>query len=247
MKFRIAAVCSIALVVALGLLGGAYWAARQVPEFYEEALKLEPEVQQAASDQLLENATALASNARRDGHWQAVFTEEQINGWLAVDLARNYPELLPTGVKDPRVMLRPDGATVACRYHDGALQTVLSLEVELYMNEPNVVSVRLHHAKAGAIPVPLVQILDGISKAATDANFLLRWLQTEGDPVAIVTFPKPRDEEDTVYQLETVEIREGAVYVAGRTTRGNSEGSPTWDPAFKPVALAPGVKENHQR
>ncbi|HUY36109.1 MAG TPA: hypothetical protein VMV69_25445 [Pirellulales bacterium] len=249
MKLRIAvgAACLVALVAG-GFLAWGYWAATRVPHFYRESLKLHPEAQQVASDQLLETATALASNVRKEGRWQALFTSEQINGWLAVDLARNFPDTLPPGVVDPRVQIRPEGVTVACRYLHGAVATVMSLDAEIYMQEPNVLSVRLHNARAGAIPVPMGEILDGVQQAATEAEFQLTWQQAEGDPVALVRVHPPRDDEDTLYVLETLELRDGALYVAGRTTRGNSEGSPTWDPGFKPVALAPsGEKENRQR
>ena len=57
------------------------------------------------------------------GRWQALFTAEQINGWMAVDLARNFPNTLPPGVVDPRVDIRPEGVTVACRYLEGAVAT----------------------------------------------------------------------------------------------------------------------------
>ncbi len=240
MKFRIAAAAACLATLAVGgVLVWGYWAATRVPPFYKEALKLHPEAQQVASDKLLETATALASNVRKEGRWQALFTAEQINGWMAVDLARNFPDALPPGVVDPRVDIRPEGVTVACRYLEGAVATVMSLDAEIYMQEPNVLSVRLHNARAGAIPVPMGEILDVVQQAATDAEFELNWLQAEGDPVALVRFHPPRDDEDTLYVLEALELRKGEIYVAGRTTRGNSEGSPTWEPGFKPVAFAP--------
>lgn len=238
MKLRLAAIAaSLLAVLAVGLLGWAYWASRQVPEFYQEALELKPEVQRIANDELLEQATALASDVRKEGQWQALFTADQINGWLAVDLARNYPDLLPAGSSDPRVLIRSGSATVACRYKDRTLDTVVSLDLEVYLNEPNVVSLRLRNARAGAIPVPLGKFLDRVA-AAADARIDLRWLQAEGDPVAVVTLLPPRDDEDRLYQLESLELREGEVYVAGRTICGNSEGSPVWDPQFEPVASA---------
>jgi hypothetical protein len=156
--------------------------------------------------------------------------------------------LLPVEAIDPRVLIRPGRATLACRYRENGLETVMSIDVELYMAEPNAISLRLCNARAGSIPVPLGEIIEGLSQAATDANLDLRWLKADGDPVAIVRFLPPRDEDDMVYQLETMELREGELYVAGRTSRGGSEQSPTWDPEFKPVAsFEPATKETIQR
>ncbi|MEX0711886.1 MAG: hypothetical protein WD278_06025 [Pirellulales bacterium] len=248
MKLRnLTALAGVLVATSAGLLGWGYWASRRVPDFYEAALEIGPAVQQSANDELLETATALASEARKEGSWQALFTAEQINGWLAVDLARNYPDLLPKGLKEPRVNIRPDRVTMAGRYVDGAVETVMSLDVEVYMTGPNVLSLRLHNARAGAIPVPLGQILNGLARAAADAELELRWLQTEGDPVAVVSFLPPRDTDHIVYQLETLELREGEIYVAGRTTRGGSADSPVWEPGFKPVAIAPELSSKSRQ
>lgn len=204
------------------MAGTSYWAMHQVPDFYREALRLAPEKQHRANDELLEHATALASNARREGRWHARFTTDQINGWLAVDLARNFPDLLPKEVLDPRIRIAPDRATIACRYAQGAISTVISLEVDLYVAEPNQIALRIHKVRAGALPIPLSKVLEGLSTAAQDARWQLRWRQTEGDPVALISFPPPRDEDDTQYQLETLELCDGEIYLAGRTLRAGS-------------------------
>src|SRR5512146_2317099 len=90
----------LATLVLLAL-GGIYSAARHVPGFYHDALQADPAARQRQSDELLENAAALASSVGQEGRWHALFTAEQINGWLAVDVAKNFPELVPQGVADP--------------------------------------------------------------------------------------------------------------------------------------------------
>ena len=89
-KVRIAAIGTL-VVAALLLagLGGAYYAARQVRPFYEQALKIEPAVLEQGSRELESRATALYSDVKQVGRWQALFTTEQINGWLATQLAEN--------------------------------------------------------------------------------------------------------------------------------------------------------------
>ena len=89
-KLRIAAICtSLTAAVLILVVGGAYYATRQVRPFYEQALRLEPEAAQRGSRELESRATALYSDARQAGQWHAVFTAEQINGWLAVQLDKN--------------------------------------------------------------------------------------------------------------------------------------------------------------
>lgn len=238
MKLRIAAVLLGGLMGAAALLlCWLYWAARRVPTFYQEALHAESAQLHERSDRLLENAAALASNVRQEGRWQAMFTAEQINGWLAVDVAKNFPELLPPGIADPRVAFQSGRVKLACRYRDGPVETVLSLEGEVYVQEPNVLSVRIHQARAGSLPAPLGQVLQGISKAAADANLQLSWLQAGGDPVAVIRFHPPYDEQGNSQQLETIELRDGELYVAGSTTHGESDGAPS--PGREPLASTP--------
>ena len=183
-KLRITIIVVGSLVLILGIFATTlYFASQHVPHFYRDALKSEPARQQIASDELLQNATALASHAHHQGRWASVFTAEQINGWLAVDRQKNYPDLLPPEIVDPRVRIGPGLMTIACRYQQGKVSLVVSLNVELYVPEPNVLALRIKNVRAGAIPLPLSQVLDGVAKAAEDMNLRLRWAQSQGDPV----------------------------------------------------------------
>ncbi|HUY89168.1 MAG TPA: hypothetical protein VMV10_10565 [Pirellulales bacterium] len=225
--------------LALLVLGGTYVAARRVPRFYQQALQAAPEIRERQSDELLENAAALASCVRKEGSWRALFTADQINGWLAVDVAKNFPELFPQGVADPRVAIGPDRIAIACRYLDGPVETVLSLEGEAYVQEPNVLSIRILRARAGSLPAPLGGLLKGISNAADKAGMQLHWLQAEGDPVAVIRLQPPRDERNQLRQIETIELRDGEIYLAGRTT---SASNPSSHEASAPLAASPDAQ-----
>ena len=156
---------------ALLLLFGAFTlAVRHVPAFYLKALEIEDAVLRSVNDQMLENATALVNAARHPGQWYALLTEEQINGWLAIDLARNHPELLPPGATDLRARFEQDRAIIACSYQYPGLSTIVSVKFDLYLAEPHVVALRVHGARAGAIPVPITPIMDGIAQAAERLN-----------------------------------------------------------------------------
>ena len=60
-----AAVLVVLLLVAAGAFWFAYRASQQVPEFYQRAMAVEPAVQQAGSDQMLQRSTALVSDAKK--------------------------------------------------------------------------------------------------------------------------------------------------------------------------------------
>jgi hypothetical protein len=229
---KIGAVLAVAGCLIVGVT--TYWlfrASQQVPNFYRDAVARDPQRQQAARDEFVAETTALASDLHRTGQWQHVFTVEQINAWLALELAANYPDLLAGGWHDPRIAIDEHEATLAWRYEDGPISTVLSLSVDAYVQQPNVLALRIRRARAGSLPVPLAQVLDAISHAARELKLRLEWRKAQGDPVALVTFPRPRDSQSLAVRLETVELRKGALYVAGSMGRGHEHLAEADDPS----------------
>jgi hypothetical protein len=172
-----------------------------------------------------------------EGHWHSLFTAEQINAWLAIELVKHYPELLPPELREPRITIHANEATIGCRYHSGDLEAVLSLTVEAYLQEANVVALRIRQARAGALPIPLAQILDSISYAARHLNLELEWRRAHGDPVALITLPQPSDARSAGLRLETLELREGELFVAGTSGHPRPDASPiVAEPLLVPTA-----------
>lgn len=221
----------VAVLVAGGLalsLFGTYRASQHVPAFYEKAIRLEPVAQAQAGDELERQVLELHNEARQEGEWQAVFTDEQINGWLAVDLPAKFPDALPAEVREPRVAIDPQQIQIACRYDAGAAKTVVSLALEIKRtDEPNVVAVRIRQVRAGLLPLPLKQGIDRITVAAREAGIPLRWAQKEGDPVALVTLPMTHEQfGKRQLKLRTIQLRDGEIHFSGSTEAGDpaSEG-----------------------
>jgi hypothetical protein len=204
----------LVLLVAL-VLAGLYLAACHEPAFYREALEIDPAVLEKASDRMLQQATAVASAVKKHKHWEALFTAEQINGWLAVDMAKNHPHALPPSLSDPRVAIDSTQLTIACRFQRNGHNTVLSLTVEPYVPEPNVIALRIVKARAGLLPVPLGQVLERLSQAARELQFHLEWRHAGGDPVAMLSLP-PSD-DDRAVRIEALRLGDGEIYLAGGT------------------------------
>jgi hypothetical protein len=217
-RIRLFLFIAIGLAAVIGLVVlGLYLAARHEPAFYREALEIEPAVLEKASDDMLRRTAALASAVKKEGHWEALFTAEQINGWLAVDLVKNHPSALPPTLHDPRVTIDQKRITIACRFEQGGVNSVLSLTVEPSMPEPNVIALRIVKARAGLLPVPLAKVLDRVSQAARGMECRLQWRNTGGDPVAMLSFPDADD--DRPVSIESLRLGDGEIYVAG-TTQG---------------------------
>lgn len=200
---------------------GLYQAFRHEPEFYTKALAASQQQYEQAGDELEKNVLELRNDFRRDGRWEVEFTEEQINGWLAVDLKKNFSDLLPQTIHDPRVAISEDEARLAFKYDDGKTKAIISLSVDIRLtDEPNVVAVRIRRVRAGSIPLPLNRFLDKLSDAARHSDIELRWVQEQGDPVALVEVPvKHKAYESQELRLELIEQADGRVKIAGRSGR----------------------------
>jgi hypothetical protein len=205
--------------LAVLLIGGGsalvYFAVHHVPRFYEEAVNIAPTQQKQGSDEMLRRSAALASDANRRGRWQAIFTADQINGWLAVDLVQNHPKLLPQELHDPRVAIHQGQIIVGCRY-DGQVSTVVSLEADVTLQETDVVAVRIRRARAGAIPLPLDKFMPEAIRFLRNAGFLVELRQSGADPVLLVTLRLQTDRGRDLL-LKTLALRDGEVDVAGET------------------------------
>ena len=217
-----------------------YYALRQVPHFYQEEIARDPSEQQTPRDEFVAQATALASDLYRSGHWQILFTAEQINAWLALELSQHYPGILPGELHDPRIEIGEKEATLACRYQHGDSSTVLSLTVDVYLQEPHVLALRIRRARAGALPIPLAQVLDGISHAARELKLRLEWRKAHGDPVALITLSGPGESQTKSPQLQVVELRTGELFVSGSNSSGEHDSSPT---PSKPAPLPTARKD----
>ncbi len=207
-------------VVVLLLVAGGAWlflALRHVPRFYEEAGSVEPVKRQKGSDELLRRSASLHNDVIKPGRWQALFTAEQINGWLAVDLVQNHPQLLPREFHEPRVAIEPHRLRIGCRY-EGEVSTVASIEAEVALQEPNVIAVRIRRARAGAVPLPLDRFMPRVVQALHSAGFLVELRQIDADPVLIIRVTPPIDSHSHLTPiLETLELRANEIYVAGQS------------------------------
>ncbi len=195
----------------------AYRASQHVPGFYAKELSVAVETQEKDSDLLLQQATALQNDLYRAGPWRQVFKAKTINAWLAVDLPRNQSALLPAGMHDPRVYIGPQGITMACQADRGGLHGVVSLQISAFVEADDVVGLRVHKARLGAIPWSMRGVLDAITDAAQKSNVDIRWRQADGDPVALIKITSSQNRRKQIIHIDTIRLEEGELVVAGTT------------------------------
>ena len=205
------------LLLAAGMGVAVYQASQQVPDFYEQALVADVARQEVASRQMLQQATTLVNEAQQPGLWQADFSDEQINGWLAVDLEQKHPDALPKQVSDPRIAISADGARIGWRWNTEGLSTVFWLDMDVYLAQPNVLALEIRGAQAGTVPLPLARVLDEVTRVASSLELQVSWAESEGHPTALLKIPPPEEDDDKAVIVEDIELRDGSIFLSGKT------------------------------
>ncbi len=218
-KQHIAAIALLLTATSLvaAALGGVYVAMGRVQPFYVQALQLDPQTLEVGSRELESRATALYSEARQPGEWRAAFTADQINGWLALKLAEVYADALPGEISEPRVAIGDDRLTLGFRARRGGVETVVSADASVMLTNDGDVAIRLLSVHAGALPLPVLQVADDVSQACQKLSLPVRWTRDNGQPVALVDINQDSGKTSKQLLLDAVELRDGAIYLAGHT------------------------------
>jgi hypothetical protein len=223
-KKRIAAIVLLAVAgVLVAALGGVYYAMGRVRPFYQQALALDPQTLEQGSREMESRATALYSEARQPGRWQAAFTAEQINGWLALQLAEVYADALPHNISEPRVAIDDDRFALGFRARRGGVDTVVSADASVMLTDAGEVAIRLLSVRAGALPLPVMQVADDAARACQELSLPVRWTQDAGRPVALVDVNQDAATKAKRIFFDAIELRDGALYLAGHTTGEEAE------------------------
>ena len=217
MKSFIGSMVVLVLVVT-GVVVVLYQLLRHEPAEYAQAAIPPGERRQTESREFEKQAIDLINEIRNEHQWQAEFTEEQVNSWLAEDFIRsNLAKQLPPGISEPRVVFQPGKLFLAFRYGEDGWNSVISVEAKVWVvkREPNVIAVQIDKVRAGALPLAPKVLQDQLTEGARRQDISVRWYRHEGQPVAILRFQYER-RQPTV-QLQELELREGSIFLKGRS------------------------------
>jgi hypothetical protein len=217
-RLRIVACATVALAcVAAGAVIVAYLATRQVRPFYEQALQIAPEDLEQGRRELESRATALYTDARQAGKWQALFTDDQINGWLAVQIADTAERGLPNSIRAPRIAIVPDLVTLGFTTKRGGVETVIAVDAAVFLTDDGDVAIYLRRVRAGALPLPLMMVAEEIAAACRELELPVRWAQQDGAPVAMIRVRGDEGAGGRQWWIDAIELNQGELYVAGHT------------------------------
>jgi hypothetical protein len=187
------------------------------PSYYRAIDSLTPQQREVNAKRFVAQSLQLRNDIVNEPNWEAVFSDQEVNAWLAEDLVTHFADQLPPEVHDPRVLFEMDRVILAFQLDKGGVQSVITVVARPRVPSGNTVELTLEKIRAGILPVPADNFLDRIIEHARVRGIDVQWQRREGYPVVVLRYMPNLNREDV--QLEELEIRTGQIRLAGRSDR----------------------------
>lgn len=212
------------VAVLLGLVAAAGIAMLLVawsPAFYASGSQAisEPGREQAAR-RMVTKVSSLHAGLGRPGRWEAAISTEEVNAWLELDLPRNHPTLLPSGVRKPHVSFEPKRIKAGARIGYGIASAVAWIDAEVVLRDINQLQITLEDARIGLVPVPRGLVLDAIAKRVAPLGAVTEVVRMGDRPAVIVYIPSVHG-SGLQCRLEGLRIDAGEAVVEGVTRKSD--------------------------
>lgn len=211
----------VVLAIAIAAIAYAYHVSQHEPEFYRVALLQSPDVARAKGAELETSVMNIYNSVLEQGNWRGEISQDQINGWLATQLPRKFPELLPEDVvADPRVSISQGEISLAGHAHFESLEGIVVAKLDIFKtDQKDQFAVRFRDIHVGVIPVPIKSFAEDISSGLNLHGCQTMWTELEGDPLLTVIVPEEKLLIHALYRvnIETVDLEEQKIIVSGTT------------------------------
>ena len=127
------------------------------PSYYRDIVLLSREQRAGKAKKFVAQSLQLRNDICNEPSWEAVFTDQEVNAWLAEDLVTHFADQLPPEVDEPRVLFELDRITLAFLLKQGGVQSVITVVARPRVPGGNTVELTLEKIRAGILPVPADQ------------------------------------------------------------------------------------------
>jgi hypothetical protein len=210
-------ILGLAVLSLISVPSAVWFSLTHQPHFYRKTAALPPERRKREAKRFVAQSLQLRNDICNEDRWEAVFTDEEVNSWLAEDLVTHFADQLPPEVHEPRIAFEADRVTLAFQLDRGPIRSVVWVVARVNVPEGNVLALTLEKIRAGVLPIPAEEITDKITRNARSHGLDIEWMQDGDVPVARIRYtPDPR-RNDIV--LERLQIRDGQIHLAGRSKK----------------------------
>jgi hypothetical protein len=187
------------------------------PTFYKAIVAVPRRQSQEQARRFLAQSLQLSNDIHNEPRWEAVFSDQEVNAWLAEDLVTHFADQLPPEVHEPRVVFEPDRVTLAFQLDQGPVRAVIWVVARVRVPDQNLVELMIEKIRAGVVPVPAEKIIARITDEARARGLDVRWRREGELQVASIRYTPDLSRSDVV--LEQLHVRQGQIRLAGRSNR----------------------------
>ncbi len=210
-------IIALSLTTLVAIPSIAWVSLTHQPKFYRAMVQIPHERQEEEAKRFVAQSLQLRNDICNEPTWEAVFTDQEVNAWLAEDLVTHFADQLPPEVHEPRVVFETDRVTFAFQLDQGPVKSVIWVVARPRVPEPNLLELTLEKIRAGALPVPADKILDRIVEHVGDRGLDIEWKRVDNLPVVTLRYTTDNERDDV--RLVRVEIQNGRIRLAGRSDR----------------------------
>lgn len=217
---RVAVAGIVLLLSSVAILFGILELAKVEPQFYQDILQVDPQQQKRNGSEMERKILDLRNSVLIGDAWSATFKEAELNGWLAHDLSKKFPDLVPPQVTDPAVVIEKQAITLAFRCTAKPFRGIAIIKADVFMTGVvNQLGIKVQSIHSGKIPIPVAAVADEIAKQAKNAGIEIEWNTDEEDPIAILDIPESLTKLDdgSYIELQQIKVAEDAVSLLGVT------------------------------
>jgi hypothetical protein len=196
---------------------GIWFSLTYQPSYYRHMVHLTRAQRAGQAKKFVAQSLQLRNDICNEPTWEAVFSDQEVNAWLAEDLVTHFLDQLPPEVNEPRLMFELDKVTLAFQLRQRGVESVITVVARPRVPEGNTVELTLEKIRAGILPVPADNVLDRIIEYARLHGVDVEWTRKDGYPVVVLRYTPNVEREDV--QLEELQIRAGQIRLAGRSDR----------------------------
>jgi len=215
------------ILVLGGLLVAAYVSMTRIPKFYRQALLISNSENSLAGREFEGRLADLVNQIRNEDVWSVCWTDQQINGWLAVDLPRKFRGVVSQSLIHPRIAIDEDELRLAFQFQRMGLRGIVEIRGEVFSTEvDNQIALRVEYARCGFFPIPVAWWAERLQVALTDWDIGIEWTELENDPVALINLPPTLGfHEEQRVVLQGIQLSPSTIALAGQTVVHQSDSS----------------------
>ncbi|MEO6811020.1 MAG: hypothetical protein ABI353_18065 [Isosphaeraceae bacterium] len=191
------------------------------PAFYQCTIEIPKAKRQSEAKKFVAQGLQLRNDIVNEPKWEAAFSDEQVNAWLAEDLMTYFADQVPQGVREPRVAFENDQVSLGFELDEGPIHSVVWIVARVSVPEGNTLAITLEKIRAGMVPFSAERFLGRITEQARRQGLDLDWERDGDRPMAIIHYAPTTQRRDVV--LERIQVRDGEIRLAGRSDRARGK------------------------